>query len=150
MVNLDEFELTRMQSDQFVEFINFSSGDITLSREGFAASYSYIGRLEVEEGEYFEAYKHFAKAVVISSFKNDCAKNVIPLLEYFGCKQDILTWSEFTTGSNLNVVRILRGARYPEQDVDIGFNLALARMAIRSMVEVPQLQISCPINLYKN
>lgn len=34
MVNLDEFELTKTQSEQFVEFIKFSSGDKTLSHEG--------------------------------------------------------------------------------------------------------------------
>lgn len=150
MVNLDEFELTKTQSEQFVEFIKFSSGDKTLSHEGLAASYSYIGRLGVEKGEYFEAYKHFADAVAISNYKGVYAKNVIALLDYFGCKQDTLVWSEFTTGSNLNVVIKLRGARYPEQDIDIGFNLALARLAIRRMVDVPQLQNSCPINLYKN
>lgn len=149
MVNLRRFELTVKQDDEFIEYITNHAEKITFNDEGLAASYNYIGKVNAKRKDFFEAYKNFAKAVILSVDKDRYAASVVTLLSHFGCKQDMLAWSEYSSQTDYYVREIMSGSSYPEQTMDDGFNVGLARKSMIGMRAVPALQVSCPINLYK-
>ncbi|WP_324042446.1 hypothetical protein [Aeromonas caviae] len=149
MVNLRRFELTVKQDDEFIDYITNHAEKITFNDEGLAASYNYIGKVNAKRKDFFEAYKNFAKAVILSGDKDRYAASVVTLLNHFGCKQDMLAWSEYSSQTDYYVQKTMTGSSYPEQTIDAGFNVGLARKSMIGMRAVPALQVSCPINLYK-
>lgn len=108
---------------------------------------SFIGRRMIVYGDYYEAYYFLASAALSeTSRKIVYAANVRGLLRHFGCMQDYSKWGDITSLSSFKP----SVDPLPELPFDDYFDVAKARRDLVFNGNVPTLQESCPINLYKS
>lgn len=108
---------------------------------------SFIGRRMIVYGDYYEAYYFLASAALSETSRQRAyAANVRGLLRHFGCMQDYSKWGDITSLSSFKP----SVDPLPELPFDDYFDIAKARRDLVFHGNVPTLQESCPINLYRH
>lgn len=147
LVGLDEIYLTNDQLDKYLLSMVDDKIDLSLYSEAISSAIAYKGKNNIKQKRYFEAYSNFTRAFILSYRKDVFSGYVRMLLAHFGCKQDLLAWGEFSEALPAEI--LISGSPYPELPLDVDFNVGLARKALNNISDVPELQETCPINLYK-
>lgn len=127
--------------------------DISISKDegkwpldGVKELVNTVGTELLRQKKFITAYRLYGDAALgWEPLRDNNAEKVRGILFHFGCQQDIAVWGEFSSTTPWNNIS---GEAYPLIKMDEDFNLALARKNINTSRTAPDLQKSCPINLY--